>query len=837
MAACSAVAVASRRSSPGLGYGGSTLGEHREKNTLPRCVAVAVPAPLHQPLTYTAPAHAKLQTGVRVRVPLGRRSVVGIIVEPDASAPADIEPQQLKPIGAVLDDQPVVPRALLDLARFTADYYLAPIGEVLRGVVPSGLESWGARRIRSTDRGMLQARGEGLAKEVRALLIDRGALRQHEVVERIDTPELGATLEEMRERGWIRIESDDTASGRYRTAYEAVPGERQRGEEVLARSPKARAAFAWLLEAGRPASSDEICRAADCSSGVVRRLDELGLVRKFTEVRQQPVDRHLLASATVAPFELRADQSVAVRRLEEALARAEFSPWLLRGMTGSGKTEVYLRAIAHSLGQQRGSIVMVPEIAMVPALARTLVERFAGRVAVLHSNLSRAERSDQWQRIRSGAAQIVVGPRSAVFAPLKRLGLVVVDEEHDAAYKQDATPRYNGRDLALVRARSEGATALLASATPSLESRLNVARERYGELELTERVGEGGLPEGVLVDLRRESFSHRPGEVHFSQLLRSEIEAALKEERQIILLRNRRGFAPLLLCRACGEDQRCEDCGLPRTWHRREGRMLCHYCGSMLPVPKRCPSCGEAALEAIGAGTERVEDDFRSLFPGVEVATLDRDSTQRRGGVAAVLERFRSGRTRVLVGTQMVAKGHHFPNVPLVAVMSADTYLGFPDFRAVERTYNLLTQVAGRAGRGDRRGRFVIQTHHPEHYAIQAALHHDDDAFAREELRFREIFHYPPFTRMVALLLQDRGRERAESRMREIARRIERHPLARGLRIVGPAPAAFEKLRGRWRFQMLLRGASGRRIRRLLEDLGLLEIRELTIDVDPQDLL
>jgi primosomal protein N' (replication factor Y) len=641
----------------------------------------------------------------------------------------------------------------------------------------------------------------------------------------------------MRDQGWLRIEAAGDAQGRYQTAYEPRPDLERKSQELLARSPKGRAAYAWLCEVGRPATGEEICAAAGCTQAVVRRLDQLGLVRKFSEIRGRSVERHLLTSRAPAPFTLRPDQEQAASTLCAAIEKGDFAPWLLRGMTGSGKTEVYLQAIAATLQRGAGAIVMVPEIAMVPALARTLVERFADQVAVLHSNLSKVERSEQWQRVRSGAAKVVVGPRSAVFAPLEHVGLIVVDEEHDSAYKQETTPRYHGRDLALVRARSESATAILASATPSLESRLNVLRHRYGHLELTERVGEGGLPDGVLVDLRRESFTHRPGEVHFSATLNAEIESALEADQQVILLRNRRGFAPLLLCRACGEDLRCDDCGLPRTWHRREARMLCHYCGSSLPVPQTCGSCGEAALEAIGAGTERVEEDFRALFPGVPVATLDRDSTQRSGGAAAVLERFRSGGTRVLVGTQMVAKGHHFPNVNLVAVLSADTYLGFPDFRAVERTYNLLTQVAGRAGRGDQRGRFVIQTHHPEHYAIQAALHHDDQAFAREELRFREIFHYPPFTRMILLLVQDRSRAKAEAKIRDISQRIDAHPLARDLRVVGPAPAAFEKLRGKWRFQLLLRGHSGRALRQLVLELGVLDSREVTVDVDPHDLL
>ncbi|MCB1037270.1 MAG: primosomal protein N', partial [Acidobacteria bacterium] len=393
---------------------------------------------------------------------------------------------------------------------------------------------------------------------------------------------------------------------------------------------------------------------------------------------------------------------------------------------------------------------------------------FGDRLALLHSNLTPGERRQEWLRIESGGASVVLGPRSAVFAPVRDLGLVVVDEEQDSAYKQEITPRYHGRDLALVRARTAGAVALLVSATPSMESRHNAQQGRYGSLTLTERVGQGSLPEGVLVDLKEEQGPRRPGEVRFSARLRQEIEEALADGSQVILLRNRRGYSPRLLCRACGEDLRCEDCGLPRTYHRRESKVICHYCGSAQPEPSRCPACQEEALEPIGAGTERLEEQFQEIFPFATVDVLDRDATRRPGGAAAVLERFGQGKTQVLIGTQMVSKGHHFPRVALTAVMSADTYLSFPDFRAVERTYNLLVQLAGRAGRGERPGKVVIQTYHPDHYAIRAALRHDDEAFAAEEMRFRRTFHYPPFTRLVQVLLRDTNRHRGAERIDDL---------------------------------------------------------------------
>ncbi|HEX5758554.1 MAG TPA: primosomal protein N', partial [Thermoanaerobaculia bacterium] len=584
----------------------------------------------------------------------------------------------------------------------------------------------------------------------------------------------------------------------------------------------------------------EVAAATGASAAVLRRLARRGVLRQFTQVEKLALDRHVLQTGPGGedlPFHLRPDQEAAAARLAAAAAAGRYAPFLLQGMTGSGKTEVYLRAVEAALAAGRSALLLVPEIALVPALARDVERRFGERLAILHSGLGGPERQQEWERVRRGEARVVLGPRSALFAPLADLGLLVVDEEQDPAYKQESAPRYHGRDLALVRGRAAEAVTLLVSATPSMESRHNAACGKLGLLTLTERVGQGGVPEGVLVDLRGLAV-RRPGEIYFSERLREEIAAALAAEGQVILLRNRRGYSPLLLCRACGEDMRCDQCGLPRTFHRRAGRLLCHYCGSTVVSPARCPTCGEAALEPIGAGTERVEETFAELFPGVALDVLDRDAARRPGGPAAILERFARGDVRVLIGTQMVSKGHHFPGVALTAVLAADTYLGFPDFRAVERTYDLLVQLAGRAGRGDRPGKVVIQTFHPEHYAIQAAMARDDEGFAREELRFRRVFHYPPFSRLVQLLVEDRNRARAEKRIRELAARLTEHPLARSVRVTGPAPAPLERLRGLWRFQLLLRTAATRDLHRLLAAvLPPPPHRGLVVDVDPQQLL
>jgi primosomal protein N' (replication factor Y) (superfamily II helicase) len=812
-----------------------------EPPAAPLFVRVAVPIPL-PPLTYAVPPALAPDAvpGVRVRVRVGRRRLVGVVVGSEAAAPEGVE---VKPIDDVIDRAPVLEAELLDLARFVADYYFAPLGEVLRGMVPAALPPWGERKVWLTDAGALAPPRDEVEAAVVAAL--RGGERLHVgelargLAPAVELEALLAAVDRMVAGGRLARGETKRASGvRYVSAVELAPGGLEEHLAAAGRSAPGRAVVALLADLGRPATVEELVERVGCTPAVVQRLAKLGVLRRFTQVERLSLGRHMAEGNEAPRLTLRPDQATAVAALAAAIEERRFAPFLLAGMTGSGKTEVYLRAIEMALAAGRGAVVLVPEIALVPALARTAELRFGRRLAILHSNLASAERHQEWERIRRGEARVVLGPRSALFAPLADLGLLVVDEEQDSAYKQESVPRYHARDLALVRAQRAGAAALLVSATPSLESRHNAERGRLTPLALTTRAGQGRLPEGVLVDLRQEKGRRRPGEVQFSDTLRDELARTFAAGEQAILLRNRRGYSPLLLCRACGEDFRCDQCGLPRTFHRREGTLLCHYCGSRRPLPAACPTCREEALEPIGAGTERVEGDFQALFPGVPVAVLDRDSARRAGGAAAVLERFARGDAQVLLGTQMVSKGHHFPRVALAAVLSADSYLGFPDFRAVERTYSLLVQLGGRAGRGDRPGRMVIQTFHPDHYAIRAAMAHDDAAFAAEEMRFRRVFHYPPFTRMVQLLVRDRDRARAAAAAGELHAALRASPLAAGVRIAGPAPAPLERLQGKWRYQLLVRTASWQRLHDLLE--GALPDKpsaDLTVDVDPYHLL
>ncbi len=796
---------------------------------------IAVPIPIPHGLTYSIPeAWVPLaKVGVRVRVSVGRRKVVGVL-----TALQDQPPDRtVRPIEAIVDQAPVIQVDLLALGAFIARYYMAPLGEVFRAMLPSEKRFWSDRRVSITDRGALSlAEGEeGI--EILQRLLHEGPQTMGKLQAHLRGEDLDAKVSTLHRSGKVQV-TRESRSHRYRKAVDLSPMSSEKRQELCGRSAKALAVVTLLENLGRPASVEELCQQAQCGTGVVNRLLKLGVLRSFTEIVRLDLGRYRLGAEKEKPaITLRDDQHRAVEAILTAYREGQYAAFLLQGMTGSGKTEVYLRAADEVVARGGSVILLVPEIALVPALAETVRQRFGNSVALLHSALTPSERRQEWSRIREGQANVVLGPRSALFAPVSGLQLIVVDEEQDSSYKQDSTPRYHGRDLAMVRARNCGGVVVLTSATPSMESRHNTHIQKVRPLALTERVGQGSLPEGILVDLREEDEPRKRGEVFFSSRLLKELRETLDRGDQAILLRNRRGYSPRYLCRACGEDFRCEDCGLPRTFHRRLGLLVCHYCGSKRVKPKVCSACGEAGLEPIGAGTERVEERFRDLFPEVSLVVLDQDSSRKAGGSAAILNEFGSGTAQVLIGTQMVSKGHHFPRVSLAAVLSADTYLGFPDFRAVEKTYNLLVQLAGRAGRGEIPGKVVVQTYYPHHYAIQAALGYRDEDFAREELRFRKVFHYPPFGRVIQVVSFDRNRSQAEARLMAIAHRLEeaRPP---GVRLSGPAPAPLERLRGQWRFQLLIRGSNSAELRTLMKKATKGERpKGLIVDVDPQDLL
>ncbi len=742
-------------------------------------IRVAVPVPTLDLLTYLVPPDLPVPViGARVVVPVGGRSVTGIVVEIDAKQDPVLEGKDLKAVRQILDDSPFVPAEVVSLARWTAEYYAGGAGAAITAVLPPKTRS---------------ARADA-HKTVRVIVLTAAGL----------------------ERG------AGTLDAYTQKQVEAI--------RVLAGSP-----------AGIPAPQ---LTARGITSDTIARLKRHGLV----SVRQDRVDRDPfeMASLKAAPADparrLSADQDEALSRLRALAVARSFRVALLHGVTGSGKTEVYLRLSAAVRDGGRNVLMLVPEIALTPAVAFLFRQTFGDRVAIQHSGLSDGERHDQWQRIRRGEVSVVVGTRSAIYAPLDRLGLIIVDEEHDSSYKQEESPRYNGRDVAIVRGQRAGALVVLGSATPAMETYFNAINGKYERIVLQHRILDRPLAEVSVVDMRAEYADGGP-DVVVSRALTAAIERRLTNGEQSLLLLNRRGFATAVFCRQCAGTVDCPNCSVSLVIHG-EGharRARCHYCNYTARVPAKCASCAAPYLEQTGFGTERVEAEVRRLCPEARVARLDRDAVRRKGSLTALLSRFRDGGIDVLVGTQMIAKGHDFPNVTLVGVISADVGLGMADFRASERTFQLLTQVAGRAGRGEQPGQAIVQTLYPDHYSIQLACRQDYPAFYERELQFRRAMRYPPFVSLINTVVRSRTFGGAMDDAADVVQRLREDPgPRRDFHVLGPAPPPLGRLRGEYRAQLLLKGTNRRQMRdALLAAIGSRpEIaRRTTVDVDPVSVL
>jgi primosomal protein N' (replication factor Y) len=547
-----------------------------------------------------------------------------------------------------------------------------------------------------------------------------------------------------------------------------------------------------------------------------------------------------MKAAIRARHELNPAQQAAFQEIHACLQAKRFQTFLLHGVTGSGKTEVYLTAIETTLAEGRSALLMVPEIALTPQMAGQFFSRFGDRVAILHSAFTDVERTEQWRRIRSGVASVVVGTRSGVFAPVQNLGLIVVDEEHDGSYKQEENPRYNGRDVAIVRAQGAGACVILGSATPSLESRYNAEKGKYTLLELPGRIEARPMPHVELIDMRQEFLETRKQET-FSRKLIEALGQRVESGEQTIVLLNRRGFSSFVACRACGERVQCINCSLTLTYHKRDRRLLCHYCGYAEKVPSQCPKCSSEHIYFLGIGSERVEEELHRAFPAARIARLDRDTVTGKRQYETILQDFREGNYDMLVGTQMIAKGHDIPNVTLVGVVAADMGLGMPDFRAAERTFQLLTQVAGRAGRGSLPGIVLVQTINPEHYAVRLAAAQDYQGFYEKELNFRRMMHYPPFAAMANVLVRSEKKEMAMRMSTELGFLL--NPPPEKLRVMGPAEAPVPRLKNEYRYQFLIKAASRKALNELLQKIRNFAVEHkwgataLVIDVDPLTLM
>ena len=817
-------------------------------------VDVALPLPIHRTFTYQINTESQPQPGTRVLVPFRQQEHIGWVVGPGSATKI----KQIRPVLSILDDSPQMPAELLNLCRWIADYYIAPLGIALRAALPAVLSDVSRNYV-------------SLLEDVSLKKLRRREQRVVAVLERQGKPIRVRTLRRQLGMGsiWPEIRS---LVARGVVGHEMVPpakppvktkrvvrlidrlGTLQARDEMFARTPRQREAYELLERSGGASELTQMIKEEGFSRGVIKGLESKRLVGIFHEEQLRDPFADIPASKPPVLVPTK-DQRNVIDALIGALDEDVPIPFLLQGITGSGKTLVYIELLREALARGQSAIVLVPEIALTPQTVSRFRAHFDDQVAVLHSGLSEGERYDAWRSLNTGQRRIAVGARSALFAPLSNLGVIVVDEEHDGSYKQSEAPRYLARDLAVVRARQTGAVCVLGSATPSLESWTNARTGKFHHLHLTKRVGGARLPEVRVVDLRaqRRGSSEAPranerGSGVLSSELVSAVDARLERAEQVILLLNRRGYSSFVQCRECGEVEQCLNCSISLTYHRSARRIICHHCRYDVPAPERCPRCGSADLSYRGLGTEQVERVAVETFPSARIARMDVDTTSGKWAHHRILDRVAKGDVDILLGTQMIAKGLDFPRVTLVGVVNADVGIHLPDFRASERTFQLLSQVAGRAGRGKLGGEVLIQTSLPDHYAIQAAVAHDFRAFAERESAARETPRYPPHLRMVNVILSSPD-QRATAKSAEAGaawlRRWLRGPNAeepRAVELVGPAPAPIERLHGRWRWHFFLRGSSpsaiGRAVRALIDGFKVPggDVR-LAVDRDPVALL
>jgi primosomal protein N' (replication factor Y) (superfamily II helicase) len=823
----------------------------------PEYVEVAVPVHVSSTFIYRLPVSKRqvAQTGSRIVVPLGRKFVTGYIVGllETLRAGTSVQEADIKEAKDVLDVIPLVTPELLQLTRWVADYYLAPWGEVIKAALPPGISPTIGQFLSLTQRGRTEisqlVSDEPLNSKQRLLKIlaeseetDLAAVSAR--LPSSQASQAGRLARELEQDGLLEIRQrahGDFVRAKFQRRVRLVAAAKPEEGRKLT-EPQLR-----ILEALKNRDSlavSELLANANASSSSVITLQKRNLVEVFEErVRRDP-----LGTAALEPrenhedYELTDDQLRVLAEIDNPLRAREYAAFLLHGVTGSGKTEVYIRAMRVALGLGRSALMLVPEIALTPVFSRRLRMHFGDRVAIFHSSLSRGERFDEWTRVRNGEAQIVIGTRSAVFAPIKNLGLVIVDEEHESTYRQQDSPHYNGRDTAIVRAQKEFAIVILGSATPSLESFHNAHTGKYRYLQMPNRLGNRPMAEAEIIDMREVFARYKKPRVFSDELLEAIKETHEKQEQSIILL-NRRGYSSFVLCRSCGESVQCPNCDVTLTYHRSEGVIICHYCNHREAAPQKCPNCQGKYIYYVGEGTQQIEEQLRKLFPTVRIARIDRDTASRRGAFEKSLSDFGEGKIDMLVGTQILAKGHDFPNVTLVGVVSVDAGMALPDFRAAERTFQLLTQVAGRAGRGHRAGKVLVQTYHPYHYALRHASAQDYAGFYDEEIRYRENHTYPPFVALASLLVHGTDLAHVRSEAVELRKELDLANGERAARILGPAPAPLARLKGEYRVQLLLKCRNRRELRRIidaaLKALGerKINLRSINVEIDPVSIM
>ncbi len=799
-------------------------------------IDVSLPVPLDRPFTYRLPEtlRHRVQPGCRVIVPFGPRKLTGVVLRAHNDPPTVATKDALR----LLDPEPILEEKLLALGQWVASYYCAPLGEVLRAMAPLSGEVRHTKVWGLTDKGrdvtrqlLIGETGTDPAVELLRALEQR-PLSEATLERKIDSAK--KIIKSLEKKGLVEMEQNlaerdplRAPAARLRVEFSGRPA------GVKLTKPERELVSYLELHPGEH-NLESLELAVKGASQAARALAR----RKLLNLKPEP----LAASAAWArpKHQLNDAQQAAFDAIRQALESRTYKTFLLHGVTGSGKTEVYLSAIETALSLGRGALLLVPEIALTPAVAGQFHARFGDRVAILHSAFNDSERAEQWRRLRSGQAMVGVGTRSAVFAPVKDLGLIIIDEEHDNSYKQEETPRYNGRDVAIMRAHEAKAVVVLGSATPSLESRYNVERGKSTLLELPTRIADRPMPSVEIVDLREEFLKTRQTAL-FSRKLVDAVNAKLEAGEQTILLMNRRGFSSSVACRSCGERIQCVHCAVGLTFHRRDNRLLCHYCNYAQRVPQVCPQCGSDHIHFLGSGSEKVENELHRRFPKARIARLDRDTASGKNQYEQILGGFREGNYDILVGTQMIAKGHDIPNVTLVGVVNADIGLGMPDFRAAERTFQLLTQVAGRAGRHHLPGTVIIQTINPDHYAIVCASAQDYARFYEKELQFRRLMRYPPFCAMANVVVRAEKQEDALKLSGQVATLLA-NP-GDGIKILGPAEAPVPRLKNEFRYQTLIKALSRPKLNALLTTLRQHALNEkwpataLVVDVDPMSLL
>ncbi|HKV40273.1 MAG TPA: primosomal protein N' [Blastocatellia bacterium] len=868
---------------------------------------VAVPVHVRQTYSYNLPGDmgSRARPGCRVMVPFGKKLHTGFIVALHENLDGEVPFDSIKDVEELIDESPLIPEDILELTRWIADYYYAPWGECLRAALPGGSLVMTEKIVSITEAGRAAlnqpSRTRNPSMQIQALdLISRsGPLSMREIVrdlskggkkpasiealthrldrmglvhvtERIGESRLRPKLQnavrllapESPDSGGLAIRHGDVDHGPNDQGDGAgspvsgaasdtgderrVKTRRRRGDRALGKdqglTEQQQRVIDFLKSKGEPVTLSELVEAAGVGVSPVRTLEKRRLLEIFPrEVRRDPL-AHIAMTQAGESVELTADQQAALDRICVSIAARKYGTILLHGVTGSGKTEVYVRAIVETLRGGRAALMLVPEIALTPVFSRRLRSHFGEALAILHSSLSEGERMDEWRRIKDGDAQVIIGTRSAVFAPVKNLGLVIVDEEHETSYKQEDSPRYHGRDSAVVRALAADATVILGSATPSIESFHNAHAGKYEYIHLGARYGDRPMAQVETVDMREVFKRHGKRQV-FSDELLAAIAEAHSRRGQIMILLNRRGFSSFLVCRSCGLSLHCPNCDVTLTYHQYNLSLQCHYCNYVRPVPKTCPTCEGQYIHYVGEGTEQIEAQLQRMYPTIKVGRLDRDTTRRRGSYEHILMEFAAGDIDLLVGTQMIAKGHDYPNVTLVGVISVDAGLAMPDFRSAERTFQLLTQVAGRAGRGDLPGRVVIQTYHPEHYSVVSARAQDYGAFYQREIGFRQLMSYPPFSALVNILVHDRDYNKANDLSTLFANELRKASVETLLRVLGPAPAPLARLRNEYRFQILIKARNRRTAREALDCAmdGITAAghnsHSITVEVDPVNLL